>query len=485
MATALTVAALGATAHDFEVDGIYYNIGSTTTEVEVTYQGSSYTTAAYSGDVVIPSTVTYEGLTYDVTSIGSYALRSCSGVTSVTIPESVTYIGTTAFGECTSLTSITIPNSVTSLGNSVFSSCTALASVTLGSGLSTTGNYTFSKCTALESITLPDNIHEVGTYTFQYSGLKSITLGDSVETTGQYSFAYCYSLADVEIKNISSIANYAFYNSTGLNNLKIKGVGDANIGTYCFSGCTNLVSAYIEGVDTLNTYAFRDCTSLSDLTLTEGLETIMTYVFYNDSALTSVTIPESVGYIRGYAFRNCTGIPEITIPGNGETVLDGRIFQGCWGLRKVTFGKGVANIKGGFYYQCDSITDVYSLNATPPSLTITAFNTYLYANVQLHVPKGAAETYSSTSVWSQFANIIDDIEDDSTSYIGDVSADGTGAVAVYTAGHTIIVDGASAPVEVYTVAGQMVYSGRATAIDVPGSGLYIVKTGATAVKVAL
>lgn len=478
----LSMMALGAWAHDFSVDGIYYNItDSTARQVAVTYQGSSYTTAAYSGDVVIPSEVTYNDTAYTVTSIGDYALRSCGGVTSVSIPETVTYIGTTAFGQCTSLTAAVIPGSVTSMGNSVFSKCTALSDVTLGAGLTSTGSTTFSGCTSLAGITIPDNITSVGSYCFQYSGLESISLGDSLASVGTYAFSYCESLADVSISNISDLANYSFYGSTGVKNVKIKGVGDANIGTYCFHSCSGMETLSVEGVDTIGTYAFANCTSLSDITLAEGLETIMTYAFYNDSAFMGVDIPVSVGYIGGYAFRNCSKLAEIAIPGNGETVLDGRVFQGCWGLRKVTFGTGVANIKGGFYSQCDSITDFYSLSATPPSLTITALSTYLFNNSTLHVPQGCAETYASTSVWLKFANIVDDIEEESL--VAEVSADSSGP-AVYAANGQIVVEGSTGDVEIYTIGGALIYRGRGGAIDARG-GVYIVKTAGKVVKVAL
>ena len=107
-------------AHDIEVpnrDGvtIYYVWTNNNTELAVSYRGSSYYSYKdrYSGNVVIPKSVTYNGATYAVTSIGFEAFRSCSGLTSVTIPNSVTSIGSYAFYDCRGLTSVTIPNSVT------------------------------------------------------------------------------------------------------------------------------------------------------------------------------------------------------------------------------------------------------------------------------------------------------------------------------------------------------------------------------------
>lgn len=88
---------MAANAHDFEVDGIYYNI-LTTAKVEITFKGSSY--YEYTGKVEIPESVTYNGKTYSVTSIGDEAFCWCAGLTSITIPNSVTSIGESAFSGC-------------------------------------------------------------------------------------------------------------------------------------------------------------------------------------------------------------------------------------------------------------------------------------------------------------------------------------------------------------------------------------------------
>ena len=120
---AFALAPLFAQAYDFEVDGIYYNItDSTTLTVEVTYETTSYD--SYSGEITIPQTVTYNGKTYAVTSIGSSAFCYCTSLTSITIPDAVTSIGTSVFSFCTGLTSITLPDAVTSIGPGAFSECT-------------------------------------------------------------------------------------------------------------------------------------------------------------------------------------------------------------------------------------------------------------------------------------------------------------------------------------------------------------------------
>ena len=109
--TAISLCCFVANAHDFEVDGIYYNITSATDRtVMVTFKGdySSNYGNEYIGVVTIPSTVTYRSKTYRVTSIGEDAFWYCSSLTSIDIPESVTSIGEDAFWYCSSLTSVTI-----------------------------------------------------------------------------------------------------------------------------------------------------------------------------------------------------------------------------------------------------------------------------------------------------------------------------------------------------------------------------------------
>ncbi len=155
-----------------EINGIYYNLttGETNT-AEVTYKPSGN----YSGDIVIPASVTYDDVDYSVTTIGYQAFNNCSGLTSVTIGNSVTTIGDYAFYNCTGLTSVTIPNSVTTIGKCAFRGCSVLTSVTIPNSVTTIGDYAFYNFTGLTSVTIPNSVSSIGNDAFWgCSGLTSV-----------------------------------------------------------------------------------------------------------------------------------------------------------------------------------------------------------------------------------------------------------------------------------------------------------------------
>lgn len=147
----------------------------------------------YHGEVTIPSTIMYEREEYTVTSIGSHAFYNCSGLTSVTIPNSVKSIGENAFYGCSSLTSVIIPNSVTSIGWYAFSGCRKLASITIPNSVESIGGYAFYNC----------------------ARMTSVIIGESVKSIYYSSFANCPNLADVYClaENVPSTDATAFRDS--------------------------------------------------------------------------------------------------------------------------------------------------------------------------------------------------------------------------------------------------------------------------------
>ncbi len=189
---------MSVSAHDFEVDGIYYNITSQADKtVAVTFRGDYYDSYSdeYSGEVRIPESVTYNGNTYSVTSIGYEAFYWCTSLTSVEIPNSVTSIGECAFYGCDGLTSVEMGNSVTSIGDYAFWNCSSLTSVEMGNSVTSIGDYAFQSCSSLTSVEIPNSVTSIGDDAFfGCSRLTSVELGKSVETIGQEAFSYCVNL---------------------------------------------------------------------------------------------------------------------------------------------------------------------------------------------------------------------------------------------------------------------------------------------------
>ena len=150
-----------------------YSVNSDNTTVTVAgYPSGSKPT----GDLNIPESVTYGDISYPVTSIGDEAFFYCTGLTSVTIPNSVTSIGESAFSYCSGLTSVTIGNSVTSIGDGSFSDCSGLTSVTIPNSVTSIGDEAFWGC----------------------SGLTSVTIGNSVTSIGDWAFGNCTGLTRID-----------------------------------------------------------------------------------------------------------------------------------------------------------------------------------------------------------------------------------------------------------------------------------------------
>ncbi len=197
---------------------------------------------SYSGDLVIPSTVEYDGKSYKVTRLGDWVFCGTIGeptLTSVVIPEGVTEIGTQAFFYCTSLTSVAIPESVTDIGVSAFNHCTSLTTVEIpsNSNLTSLEQWTFSCCESLKSFSIPKKVETIGYGAFICCyGLTSVDISEGVKYIGENAFNSCQFLPMVVIpESVTEISNGAFGACFQLGMIYIKGTTRPTIAEDAFA----------------------------------------------------------------------------------------------------------------------------------------------------------------------------------------------------------------------------------------------------------
>ena len=222
----LTIACLlcsiGIQAHDFEVDGIYYNKLSDT-EVEVTYQGVRYDDYddEYIDEITIPENITYNETVYQVVSIGLQAFRDCKNLISIFIPNSVTSIKSRAFYACSKLRNVTLSNKITEILDETFYQA-GIRSLTIPEGVQTIEGYAF-QYSSLKSITLPSTLRTIGARAFDHTSLESIVIPDGVKGISMGTFGYCQNLVSIYFpKSITQIDDYALESCTSLKELYIE-----------------------------------------------------------------------------------------------------------------------------------------------------------------------------------------------------------------------------------------------------------------------
>lgn len=357
-------------AYDFTVDGLYYNIVSLEDlTCEITYgdKVDEYH-GTYSGDIVIPETVTYNNKTLTVVKIGENAFYYCSELSSVIIPQTVTYIGSEAFEGCGAITSITIPSSVTFIGYKVFTYCISLNNIVFEDGDKTLewDNYfsttIFYGC-PIDSLYLGRNLKRTDEYyaygLFQDSSVKKLIVGNTV----------------TEIENIS------------------------------FYGCEKLTEISLgNSVTTIGESAFRNCDNLTEISLPNSVTTIGESAFYDCENLTKVSLGNSVTKIGDFAFKDCEDLTEISL------------------------GKSVAGIGSGALTGCSNLTTIYSLNPTPPTFESDEFTNKQYINMNVYVAKGSLAAYQTADIWKNFWNLQEYSTDTG---IGNITVDGVQENKIY------------------------------------------------------
>ena len=337
-----------------EVNGIYYNLNTSAKTASVTYRTTDY--GSYSGKIVIPTSISSNGTTYNVTSIGSSAFKACSGLTSVSIPSSVTSIGSGAFNSCSGLTSVTIPNSVTSIGSDAFWNCSGLTSVTIPNSVTSIDKGTFYGCSGLTSVNIPNSVTSIGIGAFRgCSGITSVNISDLA--------AWCKITFGDDASNPLFFAHHLYLNGNEVKDLVIPN-SVIRIGAFVFYGHSALTSLTIpSSVTYIGSNAFAYCSGLTSLTIPNSVTSIGYNAFYDCSGLKSLTIGNSVTSIGEFAFGGCSNLPSVTIP-NSVTSIDERAFEGCSSLTSVTIPQSVTNIGKFAFSLCSRLTAVYISDLT-------------------------------------------------------------------------------------------------------------------------
>lgn len=192
---------------DVQVDGINYFINTDEQTSEVINKDGGYT-----GEIIIPSSINYDGVACKVTKIGFNAFKGCSELSSITLPNSVTEISVCAFEGCTGLSSVTIPESVKDISIASFKGCSSLTSVVIPSSVTGISVAAFRDCTSLSVIIIPDSLQEIAISSFRgCSGLSSVTIPDCVTEIYDDAFKGCKELRSLTIpRSVTNIYSGAF-----------------------------------------------------------------------------------------------------------------------------------------------------------------------------------------------------------------------------------------------------------------------------------
>lgn len=400
---------LSATAYDFEVDGIYYEMVSMADKTCKVVKGDKL----YEGDIVIPSSITYKSQDISIVALGSQAFLDCSDLTSLVIPNSVTTIGNQACQGCISLKSIVLPNSIMTLGFSTFSGCISLESISIPNSVTAIGSYAFSSCSSLKSIVLSNSILEVFNNTFsQCTSLQSISIPNGVIKIGEYAFSGCSSMTSIVIPDsVTEIGEYAFYSCTSLASVKLSNSLKKLLFSV-FRKCEKLASLTIPsslnmiclysakgpGDKAVYNNSFESCNELKKLEIMAGDIPLWA------SQLSIIPIPDVGNIYNDVHWWNPLD-NSIIMPNIIETLYIDRELDGVPDFRDLVnlqIGPHVSVVDVKLS-ECTNLSDITSYAINPPILF--ECTTQQYMDIEVRVPLESLEEYKNHGSWKNFWNI--------------------------------------------------------------------------------
>lgn len=379
------MAAISANATYFKVNGLWFFTADIDSSVELVSDPDHKYSGTYSGNIVIPSKVTYQRKTYTVNKIGDNAFYDCDKLLSVSLPASLVSIGYYAFTGCSSLTSITIPRLVNTINNNPFGKCSSLQNINVDpeneSFSSVDGVLYSSDHTRL--ISCPGN-------------RLTVSLASGVKLIGDYAFRGCAKLTSISIPNgITNIGDWAFMGCTGLTAIDIPNTV-TYIGMSAFEGCTGLKSVNIPNRPIEFSFGtFSDCTSLTSIDLPDSLANIPSAMFSGCRSLKTIDIPKNVTSIEYATFKGCTGLTSINIP-DKVTEIGDRAFNECSSLPTLSLPDNLTSI------------EEYAFNGCKLSMLSIPAKVELVKNMLNGLKVGYLVVNGETSLLSSSASIITD-----------------------------------------------------------------------------
>lgn len=327
-------------AYDFMVSGIRYNILSAENKtVEVTYdhQTGAAHYGEYEGNIVVPSEVTYNNITFKVTQIGNYAFKYCRKLKSVKVEEGVTSIGYEAISSG-SVTKIHLPNSVNTISEWSLSGNWYLTSVHLPENIEVLPKYLFSVDKALKTVELPENIKEISLGCFDScEGLISINIPSKVHTIKSCSFIGCKNLASIVIpKNVTTIESSAFSGCSSLKEIHFHR-SDIKCGNNAFNDCSSLKSIFVHDTNVFDANLVFSAGTFMLATLyvpkgtkslyqnANGWKNFSNIEEFDDAAGISVIVPDKP-YEKESYYYDLNGIKHCSPSGKGVYIRKGKKY---------------------------------------------------------------------------------------------------------------------------------------------------------------
>ena len=373
IATATAVQAASIT-----VDGINYttkNDGTATIAKYTIIKATADTpadTLFYSGDIVIPEKISYEGTEYTVVGTAANSFLDCRDLTSLQLPATCVTIGRNCFKGCTSLLASPIPLTATNIGTGVFNGCTRLEEVTIVPGWSKPVSEEFANCPNLKRFIIAEGENAVVMKVTAFganaearvalNSIEYIYMGRNVDASAyvnnEQPFHNMGALKTLVIGGeTTTIQGTTFQGCTALNNVSFEeGNKVISIGNSAFASCTSLTSIDIPAaVTTIEQSTFNGCRNLRSVSMGENVTSIGITAFYN-TGLTAFHFPSALTSIGQSAFENTQLNGEITLP-EQLTAIGTQAFAGTQ-IEHVIIPASVTSIGTGAFAPIPTLANI-------------------------------------------------------------------------------------------------------------------------------